>query len=77
MRLLTIALFAFSATFFVANPAALAANSDPWVVYEGSKGPGWGKHIVLLAGDEEYRSEECLPQLGKILSRASVPGVFF
>ena len=69
MRLLTIALFAFSATFFVANPAALAANSDPWVVYEGSKGPGWGKHIVLLAGDEEYRSEECLPQLGKILSR--------
>lgn len=31
--------------------------------------PGSGKHIVLLAGDEEYRSEEGLPQLARILSR--------
>lgn len=37
------------------------------VVYEGKDGPGKGKHIVLVAGDEEYRSEEILPQLGKIL----------
>ena len=27
------------------------------------------KHIVLVSGDEEYRSEELLPQLAKILSR--------
>ncbi len=27
-----------------------------------------GKHIVLVSGDEEYRSEEALPQLAKILS---------
>ncbi|MCE9559672.1 MAG: ThuA domain-containing protein [Armatimonadetes bacterium] len=27
------------------------------------------KHIVLLAGDEEYRSEEGLPQLAQILSK--------
>ena len=26
------------------------------------------KHIVLISGDEEYRSEEALPQLAKILS---------
>jgi len=26
------------------------------------------KHIVLVSGDEEYRSEEALPQLAKILS---------
>lgn len=39
------------------------------VVYEGADGPGKGKHIVLVAGDEEYRSEEALPQLGKILAR--------
>ena len=38
------------------------------VVYEGQSGPGKGKHIVLVAGDEEYRSEEALPQLGKILA---------
>ncbi|MEC9093551.1 MAG: ThuA domain-containing protein [Planctomycetota bacterium] len=49
-------------------PAALTAG-DPWVTYEGKTGPGKGKHIVLLAGDEEYRSEEALPQLGKILSQ--------
>ncbi len=42
---------------------------DPWVVYNGSNGPGKGKHIVLVSGDEEYRSEEALPQLGKILAR--------
>ena len=27
------------------------------------------KHIVLIAGDEEYRSEESMPMLAKILSR--------
>ena len=27
-----------------------------------------GKHVVLISGDEEYRSEEALPQLAKILS---------
>lgn len=41
---------------------------DPWVVYEGGDGPGKGKHIVLIAGDEEYRSEEVMPLLGKILA---------
>ena len=41
---------------------------DPWVVYEGKTGPGKGKHIVLVSGDEEYRSEEALPQLAKILA---------
>src|SRR6266511_5066861 len=41
---------------------------DPWVVLEGREGPGKGKHVVLVSGDEEYRSEESLPQLGKILA---------
>jgi type 1 glutamine amidotransferase len=45
------------------------AAADPWVVYQGGDGVGKGKHIVLIAGDEEYRSEEGLPQLGKILAR--------
>ena len=43
--------------------------ADPWVVYEGADGPGKGKHIVLVSGDEEYRSEEALPQLGQILAK--------
>jgi hypothetical protein len=39
-----------------------------WVVYEGSTGPGQGKHVVLVSGDEEYRSEEALPMLARILA---------
>jgi hypothetical protein len=44
-------------------------RADDWVVYQGGDGPGKGKHIVLVSGDEEYRSEETLPQLGKILAK--------
>jgi type 1 glutamine amidotransferase len=44
-----------------------AANQ--WVDYKGGDGPGHGKRIVLISGDEEYRSEEALPQLGKILAK--------
>jgi len=47
----------------------LYAADEPWVTYEGKEGPGKGKHIVLVSGDEEYRSEEALPQLGKILAK--------
>jgi type 1 glutamine amidotransferase len=44
------------------------ASSNEGIVYAGGKGPGNGKHIVFLAGDEEYRSEEGLPMLAKILA---------
>lgn len=37
------------------------------LIYEGND-PN-AKHIVLVSGDEEYRSEEALPQLAKILSK--------
>jgi hypothetical protein len=33
------------------------------------KGKANGKHVVLIAGDEEYRTEESCPMLGKILSQ--------
>jgi len=36
-------------------------SAGQWVVYEGKDGPGQGKHIVMLSGDEEYRSEEGCP----------------
>ena len=54
------------AAAFTFTPPARAADG---VTYEPKDGPGKGKHIVLLAGDEEYRSEEAMPQLGKILSQ--------
>ena len=45
-----------------------ALADDPWLVFEGKKGPGKGKHVVLVSGDEEYRSEETMPMLGKLLA---------
>jgi type 1 glutamine amidotransferase len=60
-------------TFWACIAALLSASSagaaDAWVTYEGGDGPGKGKRIVLISGDEEYRSEEALPQLGKILAK--------
>src|SRR5271165_420921 len=52
----------------LAVPATTLA-ADPWLVVKGSAGAGQGKHVVLVSGDEEYRSEEALPQLAKILAR--------
>lgn len=43
-------------------------RGERWVQHEGGEGPGAGKHIVLVSGDEEYRSEEALPMLARILS---------
>jgi hypothetical protein len=51
------------AGLFVADVSAA-----DFLTFEGKSGPGKGKHVVLLSGDEEYRSEESLPQLAKILA---------
>ena len=53
----------------VLGPASPRAAQDTTVTYPGGAGPGRGKHIVFLTGDEEYRGEEGLPMLAKILSR--------
>jgi hypothetical protein len=42
----------------------LLRAADNHIVYEGK-----GKHLVFLTGDEEYRGEEGLPMLAKILSQ--------
>src|SRR5215212_10601686 len=47
--------------------AAQAAPTS--VTYEAKTGPGKGRHLVFLTGDEEYRGEEGLPMLAKILSQ--------
>ncbi|MGL4464273.1 MAG: ThuA domain-containing protein [Planctomycetia bacterium] len=44
------------------------ADEGPALHFPGKDGLGKGKKIVLVAGDEEYRSEEALPQLAKILA---------
>ncbi|NBW96821.1 MAG: hypothetical protein EBR28_08850 [Planctomycetia bacterium] len=53
--------------FAIVSSTAMAA--DPWLVIAGGDGPGAGKHVVFVSGDEEYRSEEALTQLAKILAK--------
>lgn len=57
------------AAALVALFVGTAHADDLWIKFDGGDGPGKGKHIVLVSGDEEYRSEEALPQLAKILSK--------
>ncbi|MGK6350035.1 ThuA domain-containing protein [Parapedobacter sp. DT-150] len=42
---------------------------EQWVTYTGDEGPGKGKQIVFISGDEEYRSEEALPMLAQLLAK--------
>ena len=62
----------FVYTLFFALLLSLAlgpiARAADWLTYEGKDGPGRGKQIVLLSGDEEYRSEQALPMLARILA---------
>lgn len=57
-----LALFAF-----LSGPTLVLHAAEPFLVFQ-PHGHAKGKNIVLISGDEEYRSEESLPQLAKILS---------
>src|SRR5262249_1398601 len=52
----------------LALTASIGAAAD-WLTFTGSIGPGKGKRAVLISGDEEYRSEQALPQLARILAQ--------
>lgn len=57
-------------TLVLAGTSLAPAFQEPTSVsYPAKPGAGGGRHVVLLSGDEEYRSEESLPMLGKILSQ--------
>jgi type 1 glutamine amidotransferase len=59
--------FATTLTFALVAMSAMGAD---WLTIPGAAGgPGGGKRIVLVSGDEEYRSEQALPQLARILAR--------
>src|SRR4026207_1263328 len=54
----------------VASLAMQAGQAGPAsMTYPAKAGAGKGRHVVSLSGDEEYRSEEGLPMLAKILSQ--------
>ena len=59
----------FALLLLVACASANAFAADPWFTSEGASGPGKGKHIVMIAAEEAYRSEESMPMMAQILSR--------
>ena len=48
--------------------SSCAQKQAQWLHYKPQTGKEKGKKIVLISGDEEYRSEESMPMLAKILS---------
>lgn len=46
----------------------LSASAES-LVYQGDAGPGKGKHIVWIAADHEYRSEEALPAMARLMAK--------
>ena len=44
-------------------------ENDAWLTFKGKPGgPGNGKHVVLIAAEQEYRSEQSMPMLAKAVS---------
>lgn len=60
-------LLALGCSFAASVNPLIAASTH--ITYPAQPGPGGGKHLVFLTGDEEYRGEEGLPMLAKILSQ--------
>ncbi len=54
-------------TLCLQTPATSA--SKPWIDWPAGAGPGLNKRVLLVAADDEYRSEEALPMLGELLAR--------
>jgi hypothetical protein len=46
----------------------MAFGAEGTITYEPGNGPGRGKHIALVCGEWEYRCEESLPMLARILA---------
>jgi hypothetical protein len=55
-------------SMLLAASVCLATAQQP-LVYQGTKGPGKGKHIVFVVGDQEYRSEESMPAFARMLAQ--------
>lgn len=58
-------------TWILAMALVIMANAAAaeTLIYEGTEGVGKGKHIVFIANDHEYRSEQTCPLLAKILAK--------
>jgi type 1 glutamine amidotransferase len=64
----TLAVVSFSGIRATAQHDHPVPPSAEWLVYEAAEGGGQGKRIVLIAADQEYRSEQAMSMLAKVLS---------
>ncbi|MHA4737977.1 ThuA domain-containing protein [Dyadobacter sp. MSC1_007] len=64
-----IALLIFASNVIADNTSKQDDPAKYRVVYKGDKGPGVGKNIVFIATDHEYRGEESLPALARIMAK--------
>ncbi|HEU4753122.1 MAG TPA: ThuA domain-containing protein [Armatimonadota bacterium] len=69
LRLTLLAALGGLTLFTTLASAPASAADEPWLSIPGGRGPGHGKNIVLIQGDQEYRSEETLPALARILAK--------
>ena len=80
LRFLIVAAFVLASSFQPGIASDDEKNSDTvsthpvptsplWMTYPGGPGPGHGEHVILVAADQEYRSEQVMPMLAKILSK--------
>lgn len=68
LRFLASCLLLVSTFKVMASPHPIP-ESDQWLVIPGEKGPGEGKHVVLIAAEQEYRAEQALPMLARTLAK--------
>ena len=72
MKLFTRKTFIQTLAVCVAIPAfatsVVVDNPTQWLEYPGKMGPGKGKKVVIIAADQEYRCEQSMPMMAKILS---------
>lgn len=69
MRLLVSILALLFASSVVGTAIAATVENDNTLVFEGTEGVGKGKHIVFIANDHEYRSEQSCPLMAKLLAK--------
>ena len=62
-------IFRYLVLFALLLPVLALAKGLDHLVFEPPANIAKGKSVVLISGDEEYRSEESLPMLAKILSQ--------
>ncbi len=69
LALVGLARASFAAVRSGSTRAAPTGAGDGSITYEPGEGAGRGKHIVFVCGEWEYRCEESLPMLAKILAK--------